>query len=183
MNLDINMTIDWSLTYPLLAYFVMIWAVLRSWQCEEWLCTVISVVAVDLGFPYLLGIFGEPSVLTVALSFLFLFNQLPNRASLWSFTLGAWSIIGATLLGWSLYHDNQHTLMLVGQYIWFLFIFAWAIYWDKRAAYAMVLCVLGVMGSVMSSQMILDYVADVWLLLWSVGLLCQGVIRRFHWAA
>lgn len=186
------------LFYPIIAYGILLWASL-IWLIHRPITSrihqlfyyaskpkysfglaIVGILTAFFGLTYWLGIFGEPSVLTVLLALGYALNHsfhLPyfalNKSAQVCLGVGALLIVLTSLgsfieVGVDFYH---HTLgvNLVWHYVIFALIWLVAMYHDKKALMLGWVCLVGFALSVMQSPFILDYMADVWLFFWVIG--------------
>lgn len=158
----------------------------RNWHLP--ICLSLSALLVFLTFPYLYGVFGEPSVLTCVLVILFACNRVLNRpvfinrrALWWLLTCSMVVVLSAlgvgSVVGMDFYHHYADGGSVSWHYAFFALVFVVAFYLDKRTLISAWLCLLGAVFSVMNSHFILDYIADIWLFMLFWGMLMANVKR------
>lgn len=148
---------------------------------------VLSVVVTALCFKRVHGIFGEPSVLTVSLCLFYVSTQvagtrfLVNQQALCWFGLSTFVIVLMSLgalsgIGVDFYHHYTDVQSVIYHYGAFALVFVVAFYLDKKTLILAWICLVAYVSSLMNSQFILDYVADVWLFLLALFLMIRGFV-------
>lgn len=149
-------------TKPILAkaWQVMLWA----WALVLGSTPLIAGLSIT---DYLNSFFGEPALLSLLIFGQWLLppdKRLTKKARLWLLFGSVLVVMSATaLIGVDFYHQAVpiHALIALG-------ILMPAFWWDKKTLGLMWLILLAWAGSIMTSNHLLDYLADFWLFVYAL---------------
>lgn len=195
-----------SVAYAILACFVGVWLSLRVNQAfaktftktlsanhflfkinRWWVCVPILVVLGSC-FESIYGIFGVPSVLTLALAMSYLIQKLTGKAVLVNQKTQAWFGAVAVLIflmalgvfnaiGVDVYHHFDGVSLVV-QYAIIAMIFVVAYLLDGKSSWLAWAVLWMMLCHPMQSLGVLDYVADIWLFVWGAGFAIKQIINK-----
>lgn len=191
-----------SVAYVILVCFVGVWLSLRVNQAfaktffanyflskiNRWWACVPILVGLGACFDWIYGVFGVPSVLTLALAMSYLIQKLTGKAVLVNQKTQAWFGAVAVLIvlmalgvfnaiGVNVYHRFDGVSLVV-QYAIIAMIFVVAYLLDNKSSWLAWAVLLMVLCNPMRSLGVLDYVADIWLFVWGAGFVIKQIINK-----
>lgn len=191
-----------SVAYVILACFVGVWLSLRVNQAfaktffanyflskiNRWWACVPILVGLGACFDWIYGVFGVPSVLTLALAMSYLIQKLTGKAVLVNQKTQAWFGAVAVLIvlmalgvfnaiGVDVYHRFDGVSLVV-QYAMVAITFVVAYFLDNKSSWLAWAVLLMVLCNPMQSLGVLDYVADIWLFVWGVAFFARKIIIK-----
>lgn len=191
-----------SVAYVILVCFVGVWLSLRVNQTfaktffanyflskiNRWWACVPILVGLGACFDWIYGVFGVPSVLTLALAMSYLIQKLTGKAVLVNQKTQAWFGAVAVLIvlmalgvfnaiGVDVYHRFDGVSLVV-QYAMVAITFVVAYFLDNKSSWLAWAVLLMVLCNPMQSLGVLDYVADIWLFVWGAGFVIKQIINK-----
>lgn len=197
-----------SVAYVILACFVGVWLSLRVnqvfaktftktlsanhflFKINRWWVCVPILVGLGACFDWIYGVFGVPSVLTLALAMSYLIQKLTGKAVLVNQKTQAWFGAVAVLIvlmalgvfnaiGVDVYHRFDGVSLVV-QYAIIAMIFVVAYLLDNKSSWLAWAVLLMVLCHPMQSLGVLDYVADIWLFVWGIAFFVKKWIQKLR---
>lgn len=193
-----------SVAYVILACFVGVWLSLRVNQAfaktffanhflskiNRWWACVPILVVLGSCFESIYGIFGVPSVLTLALAMSYLIQKLTGKAVLVNQKTQAWFGAVAVLIvlmalgvfnaiGVDVYHRFDGVSLVV-QYAIIAMIFVVAYLLDNKSSWLAWAVLLMMLYNPMQSLGVLDYVADIWLFVWGIAFFVKKWMQKLR---
>lgn len=197
-----------SVAYVILACFVGVWLSLRVNQAfvktftktlsanhflfkiNRWWACLPILVGLGACFDWIYGVFGVPSVLTLALAMSYLIQKLTGKAVLVNQKTQAWFGAVAVLIvlmalgvfnaiGMDVYHRFDGVSLVV-QYAIIAMIFVVAYFLDNKSSWLAWAVLLMMLCHPMQSLGVLDYVADIWLFVWGIAFFVKKWIQKLR---
>lgn len=148
---------------------------------------ILIITVLTVLFDWIYGVFGEPSVLTLALTALYVGEYIANKPLTLNKKAVSWfgivaffivlTALGAFIgIGIDFYHRYFDGVSLAIHYVIVAVMFGVALMLDKKSLWLAWFVLLGFVVSLMSSVVVLDYVSDIWLFMFGLAVLSKKTV-------